>query len=89
MLPADEALHHDLTGHRADGRAREAGAEQREREERARGAAEDRLERLVRALERVDVASARCSKKTAAAITSIAMLISPAIAIAMTTSIRV
>ena len=57
-LPVDEPLHHDLARERADGRAREPGGEQRQREERARGAAEERLERLVRGLERGDVEDA-------------------------------
>ena len=85
----DEALHHDLAGERADGRAREPGREQREREERRRRAAEERHERLVRALERRRRRAGRVLKNVLAAITSIAMLISPAIVIAMTTSILV
>ena len=57
-LPPDEPLHHDLTRERPDRRRREPGREQRDGEERPGRGAEDRLERLVRALERVDVGEA-------------------------------
>jgi hypothetical protein len=52
---ADEPLHDDLAGERPDGGARQAGREERDREERARRAAEQGHERLVRHVERLHV----------------------------------
>ena len=54
-VPVQEALHDDLPAHRADRRRREAGEDERDGEDDARTLTENRLQRLVRVHDRVDM----------------------------------
>ena len=77
IVPVQKALHDHLPGHRADRRRRQPGGQQRNREDRCSRAAEQRLQRPVRFLDRRRSSVSPCAWKVEAAMISIAALTQP------------